>query len=398
MSAPRQVLAVSGMSLRSLPQRLAPSAVVVIGTAGVVAVLISVLAMGVGFARTVTGTGRADRGIIVSTGALDEALSSIPRDEVTRIGSAPGIRRDTSGDPIADAELLVQFQVPRKGHDEPVSVALRGVGKSAALLRPEIHIVRGRMFRPGLHEIIVGRAADARYGGLDVGRHVRFQGGDWSVVGLFESVRASSLDSSAMGDAETLMTAFRRNWFNSVTVLLDSPESLDRLKRALAADPTLHVEVQRESEYFASQSRGLNTVLTFIGYFVGGIMAVGAAFSALNTMYGAVSSRSREIATLRAVGFGGGAVVISVLVEALTLAMVGALIGTLGAWLLFDGRVASMAAGGGGTQLAFALTVTPGLVALGIVWAFVIGAIGGLFPAARAARMPVAKALTSVAR
>jgi putative ABC transport system permease protein len=397
MSALRQIVAVSSMNLRSLPQRLAASSVMIIGTAGAVAVLISVLAMGVGFARTVAGAGRADRVIIVSVGAVGEGLSSIPREEVTRIVTAPGIRH-ASGDPIADAELLVQFQVPRKGNNKPVSVALRGIGKSFGPLRPEVQIIEGRMFRPGLREIIVGRTAAAQYGGLDVGSHVPFPGGDWSVVGAFKSAGASSLDSGAMADAETLMTAYHHNWFNSVTALLDSPGSLRQLKTALAADAALHVEVQPESEYFASQSRGLNAVLKFIGYFVGGIMAAGAVFSSLNTMYGAVSSRSIEIATLRAVGFGAGAVVISVLAEALMLAIFGAAIGSLLAWLLFDGHVASMAAGGGGTQIAFALAVTPGLVALGIVWAFVVGSIGGLFPALRAARMPVAKALTCVAR
>jgi putative ABC transport system permease protein len=398
MKALRQIIAVSGMNLRSLPQRLGASYVMIIGTAGTVAVLISVLAMGVGFARTVAGAGRADRVIIVSAGAVNEAVSSIPRDEVTRILTGPGIRRDTSGDPVADAELLVQFQVSRKGNNKPVSIALRGVGKSLAVLRPEVRIIEGRRFRPGLHEIIVGRTARAQYQGLDVGSHIAFADGDWSVVGVFSSVGTSSLDSGAMGDTETLMTAYHHNWFNSVTALLDGPDSLSQLRGALAADAALHVEVQRESEYLAGQSRGLNTGLKFIGYFVGGMMAVGAIFSALNTMYGAVSSRAREIATLRAVGFGSGAVLISVLMEALMLAIVGAMIGSLLAWLLFDGHVASLGAGGGGTQIAFALAVTPGLVALGIIWAFVVGSIGGLLPALRAARMPVAKVLMSVAR
>lgn len=371
---------------------------VVAGTAGVVAVLISVLAMGVGFARTVEGTGRTDRAIIVSAGAASEGMSSIPREEVTRIVTASGIRHTSSGDPIADAELLVQFSVARKANGKPVSVALLGVGKWVSALRPEIHLIKGRMFRPGLNEIIVGRAAEAQYAGLNIGSQVPFPRGNLRVVGIFETVGTSALDSDTIGDAESLMTAYRHNWFNSVTVLLESPSSLGRLKRALATDVSLHVEVRRESEYFASQLHGLNAVLAFIGYFVGGMMAVGAIFNALNTMYAAVSSRSREIATLRAVGFGGGAVVISVLMEAVMLAFAGATVGSLLAWLLFDGHVTSIAGGDGGTQLAFALVVTPGLVALGIAWAIVIGCVGGIFPALRAARMPVAQVLVVSAR
>jgi putative ABC transport system permease protein len=398
MKVLRQIIAVSSINVESLPQRLGASCVMIIGTAGTVAVLISVLAMGVGFARTVAGDGRTDRAVIVSAGAANESASSIPRDEVTRVVAAPGMRHGTTGDAIADAELLVQFQVARRGNGKPASVALRGVGRNFAALRPEVQVVEGRQFRPGLHEIIIGHTAQAQYQGLDIGRHVAFAGSDWSVVGIFKSAGTSSLDSGALGDAETLMTAFHHNWFNSVTVLLEGPAALAQLKNTLAGDVALHIEVQRESEYLASQARGLNTVLEFIGYFVGGMMAVGAVFSALNTMYGAVSARSIEIATLRAVGFGAGAVVISVLSEAMLLAILGAIIGSTLAWLLFDGHVSSLGAGGGGTQIAFALSVTPGLVALGVVWAFVVGSIGGLFPAFRAARMPIAKALTVLAR
>ncbi len=394
----RQIVAVSSINFRNLPRRAAASSVIVGSTAGVVAVLISVLAMGVGLARTVAGTGRADRAIIVSAGAQDEATSSISREEVTRILTAAGIRHAASGDPIADPELLVQFQVPRKTNNKPVGVALRGIGKSAAALRPEIRLIEGRMFRPGLHEIIVGRPAEALYSGLDIGDRVPFPGGDWRVVGVFASNGASSLDSGALGDAETVMTAFRHNWFNSVTALLEGRGSLDRLKRALSADAALHVQVRRESEYFASQSRPLNVLFEFIGYFVGGMMAVGALFSALNTMYTAVSSRAREIATLRAMGFGGGAVVMSVLAEAIVLAFAGAIAGSLLAWLLFDGHVTSVTPNSTETQIAFALAVTPGLMGLGIVWAFVIGGIGGFFPALRAARMPVAQVLVGSAR
>lgn len=398
MQALRQIIAVSSINLRNVPRRATASSVIVGSTAGVVAVLISVLAIRVGFARTIEDTGRSDRAIIVSAGAKDETTSSISRETVTRIVTAPGILHTASGDPIADAELLIQFQVPRKTNHKPVNVALRGVGKMGSALRPEIRLVKGRIFRAGLHEFIVGRNAQAQYADLDIGSHVPFPGGEWRVVGVFESHGASSLDSATLGDAETVMTAFHHNWFNSVTARLDGPRSLDRLKQALAADPTLHVQVRRESEYFVSQSHQLNVLLEFVGYFVGSMMAMGAVFSALNTMYSAVSSRAREIATLRAIGFGGAAVVISVLVEALVLAIAGAIIGSLLAWILFDGHVTSMSPNSMGTQTAFALDVTPGLMGLGIVWAFVIGSVGGLFPALRAARTPVAQVLTAAVR
>lgn len=398
MRALRQIIAVSSINLRNLPRRATASSVIVGSIAGVVAVLISVLAMGVGVARSVAGTGRADRAMIFSAGAQGEAMSSVSRAEIAGIMAAPGIRHTPSGDPIADPELLLQLRVPRKANHRLVSIALRGVGKSVRALRPEIRLIKGRMFRPGLHELIVGRTAEALYGNLEIGSRVPFSGGEWKVVGVFGNDGAGSLDSSALGDAQTLMAASHHNWFNSVTALLDDPGSLGELQHALAADAALHVEVRRESEYFASQSRVLNVVLEFIGYFVGGMMAVGAVFGALNTMYAAVSSRAREIATLRAMGYGGGAVVISVLVEALALAFAGAVIGSLLAWLLFNGHVTSMSPNSTATQIAFALAVTPGLVGLGIVWALVIGGIGGLFPALRAARMPVAQVMARAAR
>ncbi|MGH8205780.1 MAG: ABC transporter permease [Steroidobacteraceae bacterium] len=388
--------AVTGMNLANLSQRVGASLVIVIGIAGVVAVLVSVLAMGTGFARTIAGTGHPDRAIILSTGAFTEAVSSIPRDAVANIMGAPGIRHDASGNPIAAAEVLAQIQVPQRNGGKAINVTLRGVGKSEALLRPEVHLIEGRMFRPGLHELIVGHNAETRYDGLGVGSHLAFQNGDWTVVGVFDSTGPSSLDSQVLTDAETLLSAYQRNWFQSITVQLDNPAALDKLKLSLDTDSTLHVTVARESDYFAAQSRGLHTVLKVIGYFIGGMMAVGAVFGALNTLYAAVSARSLEIATLRAIGFGATAVVTSVLVEALLLAVSGALLGALCAWLFFNGHVTSMMMSGLQTPMTFALAVTPGLVVLGIVWACVIGFIGGMFPALRAARLPVAAALRAL--
>jgi putative ABC transport system permease protein len=395
MSALRQLTAVVGLNLRSLRSRVGVSLVVVIGIAGVVAVLISVLAMAVGFARTIAGAGSPHRALILSGGALQEAMSSIPRDSIANIVDAPGIAKDAEGRPIAAAEALAQVQVTPRGGGKAINVALRGVASVESELRPELHLVAGRMFHPGLHELIVGRNLVARYG-LGIGSHLDFQNGDWTVVGVFASDGPNLLDSELLTDAQTLLAAYQRSWYQSVTVRLAGPGSLEKLKHALSTDPTLHVTAYRESTFAAAQSRALNIVLKWIGYFVGGMMAAGALFGALNSLYAAVSARSLEIATLRAIGFGAAAVVISVLVEALLLAIAGALIGALCAWLFFDGHITSMEVNSLQPPVAFAMSVTPALVVLGIIWACVIGMVGGLFPAIRAARLPIARALNAV--
>jgi putative ABC transport system permease protein len=395
MRSLQQIRQVVAMNLYSVPQRLGASLVTVIGTAGVVGVLICILAMAVGFARTVAGTGRPDRAIVLANGAVSESLSSLPREAALNIINGPGIKKDADGRPIASAEVLAQIQRPRKGSVDPVNVTLRGVGANEALLRPEIRIVEGRMFRPAVHELIVGRNAQRGYSGLDVGSHVAFQNGDWQVVGIFDSGHADLHDAEIRADSETLLSAYQRNSFQSVTALLDQPESFEQLKRALSDDPALPVDVHRESEYFATRSKSLATVLQSVGYFVGGLMAIGALFGALSAVYTTVSARATEIATLRAIGFGAAPVVISVLVETALLALAGALAGASVAWIFFDGHTTSIMSGAQ-TQLAFALAVTPGLIAVGIIWALFIGLAGALAPALRAARRPVALALRAV--
>lgn len=389
----RRLGAVIAINMSTMRQRVGASLVVLVGIAGVVAVLISVLAMSVGFTRTVLGAGRADRAIVLATGALTESLSSIPRTVATTIMSAPGIAKDASGRPVADAEVLASLQRPKKGGGRPVNVVLRGVGLAAPSLRPEIRIIQGRLFRPALHELIVGRRAQYAYEGLSVGDRVPFQNDEWTVVGVFDSEPASALESEVMTDAESLLSALQRNWFQSVSLLLDArPDSFERVQRALAADPALHVSVRAERDYLAAQSRGLGLVLKFVAYFVGSVMAAGTLFSCLNIMYSSVSARALEISTLRAIGFGGSLVALSVILEALMLALLGATLGASIAWLCFDGHTASMISGPR-SSLVFSLMVTPSLVVLGVVWACVIGLLGGLLPAWRAARLPVAAAL-----
>jgi putative ABC transport system permease protein len=386
-----QVVAVTGNNLRSMPQRLGISAVVVIGIAVTVAVLVSVLAMAAGFGRTVAHTGRADRAIVLRGGSQAELESTISRENVLTIADAAGIRKAADGKPIASGEAVAIVSLAQKNTGTKANVTLRGVGPKAFELRPEIKLVAGRMFQPAVRELIVGEAAVAQFKGLELGGHIVFREGEWTVVGLFNS-DGDSHESEMIGDAETVLSAYRRNLFQDVVVLLDSAQSFDAFKDALTTNPTLSVEVKRETEYYAEQSKQLSRLLFFVAYVVGGIMAVGAVFGALNTMYSAVSSRALEIATLRAIGFGALPVVVSVFVEAVLLAIIGGTVGALAAWIFFNGNTVNTL-GANFTQVVFRLTVTPQLAVSGIIWASVIGAVGGLFPAIRAARLPIAAAL-----
>jgi putative ABC transport system permease protein len=394
MNMLRQIRAVTWMNLRSIPQRFGSSSVIVVGIAGVVAVLISVLAMATGFTHTVLATGRDDRAIVLRGGSDSELASTISREATLTIMEAPGIRKDAAGKAIASAEPVVIVEMPKKSNDSGANVTIRGVGAEAVVLRPEIQLAQGRMFRRGVRELIVGRGAEAQFKGLDVGSHIALRGSDWTIVGAFES-NGDSHESELFADAETVLSAYRRNLYQSVVALLDSKDSFDAFKAALTSNPQLSVAVMRERDYYAHQSQRMGTVLAFVAYFVGGIMAVGALFGALNTMYSAVSVRSREIATLRAIGFGAVAVVVSVLIEAILLSVMGALIGASLAWLFFNGNVVSTL-GSNFTQVVFRLAVSPALVVLGVLWACAIGLLGGLFPAIRAARLPVATALRAV--
>jgi putative ABC transport system permease protein len=391
MSIFRQIWAVTLINLRGIPQRLGTSLVIVVGIGGVVAVLISVLAMATGFNQTVAGSGRMDRAIVLRGGSDSELASSIARDATLTIMDAPGVRKGANGRPVGSAEAVVIVELPKKGSDTGANVTLRGVGSEAFALRPEIKIVEGRMFTPALHELIVGRSAQIQFQGLDLGAHLNIRNSDWTVVGTFQS-GGDSHESELMADTDTVLSTYRRNLFQSVWVMLDSPEAFTGFKDALTSNPTLSVDVKREPAYYAAQSKQLNTTLNFVAYFVGGIMAIGAIFGALNTMYSAVSARMVEIATLRAIGFGAFPVVVSVFAEAVLLALAGGVAGALLAWLFFNGDTVSTL-GGNFTQIVFPLKVSSGLLVLGIVWAVTIGILGGLFPAIRAARLPIATAL-----
>lgn len=386
MSIARQIAAVTWIGLRTIPARLGASLVVVVSMACVVAVVISILSMSFGFARTMRNSGRDDRAIVLSQGALYEYVSNLSRDNANTIINADGIRKTADGKPIASAEALAYAVVTKKSDGLDAYVSMRGISAEGLALRPEIKLIAGRMFKAGAHELIVGKSAQAEFDGFDVGRQVSLPEGDWRVTGMFES-NGNSHESELITDAATLQSAIRANGFKAMTVLLTSPDAFDTFKAALTTNPALAVDVQRESEYFREHAQGLTHFLTLTAYIVGGIMGLGATFGALNTMYSAVAARIMEIATLRALGFGAGAVVTSVLTEALLLAVIGGAFGAGAAWFLFNDNL--HAAGG----LVFTLDVSPMLIAAGIGFACALGFLGGILPAIRAARLPVYTAL-----
>jgi putative ABC transport system permease protein len=393
MSLIREAAAITALNLRSIPARYGTSLVIVVGIAAVVAVLISVLAMATGFIETATRSGRSERAIVLGRGANSESSGVYPRNAATTILNAPGIRRNNEGKPIASAEHLAAILVPNSVTGRDAFIIVRGVGPEALLLRPEIRVVEGRMFKAGLNELIAGRSAQTRLGGLKVGDSVTLPQGDWKIVGVFES-HGDSHESELLTDANTLIATMRRGeFFNSTTVWLENDGAFETFKNSVTTDPTLQVDVKREPEYFEELSRPVGRLLKIIAYVIGGFMALGAVFGALNTMYSAISARAVEIATLRAIGFGATPVVASVFAEALLLALIGSALGALVAWLFFNGSHVSTTTGTNPSQLTFTLNVTPALIASGVVCALIIGVLGGLFPALRAARRPVAMAL-----
>jgi putative ABC transport system permease protein len=393
LSLSTQILAVAAMNLRSIPQRLGNSLVIVVGIAGVVAVLISVLAMFLGFRTTVKGDARADRAIILSRGATTEYESSLSRESVAAVMNAAGIKHDAHGKPIASAEVILVAPVARRRDNSDVNVTMRGVGEHYFVMRPELKLVSGRMFRAGNQELLAGESARGQFDGLEIGNQIRLQDGDWKVVGTFVGGNGSR-QSEVIADAQTVMSAYKLEAFNSVSVLLDSESSYVTFKKALAEDPTLLVDVRTEPEYLATVSSSINRMLRIVAYTIGSIMALGALFGALNSIQSAVVARTVEIATLRAIGFSASAVAVAVLIEALLLALTGAAVGVAIAYIGFNGTTISTLGGAlWDSQLVYSLRITPSLVAIAIVLACTLGLLGGLFPAIRAARSNVADAL-----
>jgi putative ABC transport system permease protein len=392
MQALSQILAITAVNVRSIPQRLASSLVAIVGIAGVVVVFVAVLSIAQGFRAAMTTAGDPRTAIVMRAGTDSELSSILMRENTQLVKDAPGLAQGPDG-PVASAELFVIVNHPKRSTNSDANVPLRGVEPGAFAVRPRLKIVEGRKFEPGRNEIIVGRAAAGQFTGLEVGRDVRWGENVWTVVGIFEADGAIS-ESEIWCDAKVLQGAYRRgDSFQSVYVQLERQEGLEAFKAALAADPRLNVMAQRETDYLADQSVVLQTIIRTVGFVIAGLMGIGAVFGAINTMYNAVASRTREIATLRALGFGALSIVSSVMAESAVLALLGGVAGGLLAWGVFDGYRTSTMNFQSFSQVAFAFRVTPTLLVQGLVCALVMGLLGGILPAIRAARMPITTAL-----
>ena len=387
-----QIASVTKFGLLSIPQRLGSVCAALIGIAGVVGVLVGVLSMAVGFRKTMEASGSPDSAIVLRSGADNEMSSGLEKTETKLIADAPGLARRPEG-ALASAELFVIINLPKRSSGTDANVPLRGVEWSAFHVRDKLKMVQGRPFDPGKNEVVAGVGAAQEFAGLEVGNKLRVGRNDWTIVGIF-SAGGGAAESEIWTDATVLQGAYHRGTgFQTVYAKLVSPSAFEQFKDALTTDPRLNVKVLRQTEYFAEQSTVLTTLITTLGVLIASLMAVGATFGALNTMYNSVGARTREIATLRALGFGSGAVVASVMLESILLALVGGAVGAAVAYFAFNGFHTGTVNWQSFSQVTFAFTVTPELLLRGILWATFIGIAGGLLPALRAARLPIAAAL-----
>lgn len=390
-----QIFIITMMNLRNLPQRLGTSSVAVFGVACVVGVFIGVLSMSSGFQRTMVNAGSDDVLMLMRSGATTEMNSGLGYDQSQLIANIPGVAK-LDGKPLSSPELFVIVDVPMRNKDASANAPLRGVEPMAFAVRKQFNIIEGRNFEPGKNELIVGRGAKTQFANLNVGSVVKFGQTEWNVVGVFES-GGGLAESEIWCDAKILQNAYRRgNSYQIVRIKLEDKKGLAAFKESVAADPKLNFDVKRESDYLAEQSEPLSKFIKMIGYPLAILMALGAIFGAVNTMYTSVANRTREIATLRALGFGATPVAISTLVESLVLAIIGGVIGAVVVYFVFNGYTVSTLNFASFSQVVFDFAVTPDLLVQGVIFATVIGFIGGFFPAIRAARLPVATALREV--
>jgi putative ABC transport system permease protein len=396
-------------NVRSVRARWTSAIVAVLGIAGTVGVFIAMLSLAHGFRATLVKSGSTDNALVLRAGAPSEMMGAVTLDSVKIVDDAPGVARDAHGAPLVTQEVVGVMPFPLISNGADANVQVRGVSPNVLEVRRSVKIVQGRMFQSGLAELVVGRNASKTYQGvivgpngtksyvpLAVGNTVDFGGGRWKIVGIFDA-GGTAFDSEIWCDAPVLNEVLKRpdNLFQSVTAHLTSPAAFDKFKDALTTDPRMNVDVTREVDYYSKQSRAMTTLITVLGGLVAGIMAIGAIFGALNTMYSAVSERGREIGTMRALGFAGGAVVFSFLVEALLISLVGGLVGCI-AVLPLDGYATSTMNFQTFSSIAFAFKITPALLMEGVIFALIMGVLGGIPPAIRAAGRPVAAALRSL--
>ena len=391
MRALKQLVTVTLVGLYTIPQRLSSSIVAVVGIAGVVVVLVAVLSIGEGFKAAMVNAGHTDRAIVMRSGADSEMSSGLSGPETELIKQAPGIQRNGST-PAASAEMFVVIDVKRRSSNTDANVPLRGVDSTALAVRSEVK-VEGRMLNFGTNEVVVGRAASRQFLGLNIGDVIRSGQVTWAVVGIFDT-GGTVAETEIWCDARVLQGAYRRgNSYQSMLVKLESAAAFDAFKDALTKNPQLDVQVKRESDYYEEQSKTLTQLVQSVGYGVAFLMGLGAVIGAVLTMYSAVVTRTREIATLRALGFGAVPVLLSIIGESLFLALVGGVAGGLLAYVGFNGYQASTMNWQTFSQVAFGFAVTPNLLLQGLVYALIMGLLGGIIPAIRAARLPISKAL-----
>ncbi len=387
-----QVYAVTMFGLRTIPQRLGSSAAAVFGIAGVVGVLVGVLSIAQGFRSALEVAGSDDMAIVLRSGATSEMMSGLARDDVLVVADTEGVARDADG-ALSSAELFVIIDLPKRTTNTVANVPLRGVETQAFDVRGDVEIVEGRMFEWGRNEIIIGVGAAQEFAGLDIGSSLEVASDQWDIVGMFAANGGIS-ESEIWTDARILQSAYRRgDSFQAVYTRLTAPEAFTTFKDELDTDPRVDLTVSRSSDYYSQQSVLVTSLITGVGFLIASLMALGAVFGALNTMYSAVSARTREIATLRALGFKNGPVIISVMFESLVLALAGGVVGGVAAWIIFDGARAATMNWQSFSQVTFAFRVTPGLLVMGAFGAATIGLLGGIFPAIRAARLPIATGL-----
>ena len=388
-----QVIVISWANLCAIPKRWGTSVVAILGTACVVGVFIGMLSMAAGFEKTMQAAGSDSTYIVLREDAQSELISTLSNEQALLAAAAPGISKNAEGQAIASAELHMIFKIPKKVNNIDANVSLRGVQSQAYAVRDHFKLIAGRHLVPGQYELMVGRSAQQQFVGLEIGNKIEFARTQWRIVGVFEDGGGVS-ESEVWCDVRILQQVFERaNEYQSLRVKIESEAALVEFNQAIASDPRLHVSIRTEKDYYAEQSEQLSSFIKKVGYPLAILMAIGAIFGSLNTMYASVSARRREIATLRALGFGNSGIVASIFLESLLLALVGSVVGAVVVYIAFNGYTVSTISMSSFSQVVFAFAVTPGLLLQGAVAAIVIGLFGGIFPVIRALRVPVVVAL-----